>query len=108
MKSKKKKIKSKNINFCKTNGDIVDNDKNISKNIDLSNYLINSKRIENNNIETSNINKKEINIQIDKTIINLNDYELNTLQYKDALEKDKRTFFEFYISLLKVNHIQYL
>jgi hypothetical protein len=33
------------------------------------------------------------------------DYEINTLSYQEALEKDKRTYFQYYISLLKTNHI---
>ena len=31
----------------------------------------------------------------------LNDYELNTLPYKSAIELDKRTYFQYYWSLLK-------
>ena len=34
-----------------------------------------------------------------------NDYELNELQYEDALKKDKRTFTQFYLSLLKRKHL---
>jgi hypothetical protein len=36
-----------------------------------------------------------------KSDINLNDYELNNLPYIKALELDKRTFFEYYMSLIK-------
>ena len=32
------------------------------------------------------------------------DYELNTVNYKEALENDKRTLIEIYISLLKIKH----
>ena len=32
---------------------------------------------------------------------NYNDFELNSLNYKDALEIDKRTYLQYYISLLK-------
>jgi hypothetical protein len=35
----------------------------------------------------------------------LNVYELNTLSYEKALQIDKRTFFEYYISLIKTNNI---
>ena len=35
----------------------------------------------------------------------LNIYELNTLSYKSALQCDKRTFFEYYISLIRTNNI---
>ena len=96
------KSKIYKINILKTNGNISDNDKNTSKKLDLSNALIDPNKT---NLYISNINKKENKTKIDKSIMNLNDNELNTLQYKDAYEKDKRTFFEFYISLLKVNHI---
>ena len=48
--------------------------------------------------ETQNIKK------IEKIPDNL-DYEFNSLSYDEALEIDKRTFFKFYISLLKTNHI---
>ena len=34
-----------------------------------------------------------------------NDYELNELQYEDALKKDKRTFTQYYLSLLKTKHL---
>ena len=37
--------------------------------------------------------------------INLNDRELNTLPYKKALICDKRTYFQYYISLLKIHHL---
>ena len=34
-----------------------------------------------------------------------NDYELNTISFEEALEIDKRTFFQFYFSLIKIKHI---
>jgi len=46
--------------------------------------------------------KKNKNININ--INNYNDFELNSLNYKDALEIDKRTYFEYYKSLLKTKH----
>ena len=36
---------------------------------------------------------------------NYNDYELNNLSYKKALKIDKRTYFQYYLSLLRVKHI---
>ena len=47
------------------------------------------------------------------TVINLNednffeykDFELNVLDYKKALQFDKRTFIQYYISLIKYNHL---
>ena len=32
---------------------------------------------------------------------NLNDQELNTLEYKSAIQIDKRTYFQYYWALLK-------
>ena len=36
---------------------------------------------------------------------NLNDYELDTLEYEEALTIDKRTYSQYYLSLLKRKHI---
>ena len=36
-----------------------------------------------------------------KSIINFNDYELNNMEYDEALKYDKRTYFQYYWSLLK-------
>ena len=33
------------------------------------------------------------------------DYELNSLEYTDALKYDKRTYFQYYFALIKINHI---
>jgi surface protein len=35
---------------------------------------------------------------------NYNDYELNSLSFEKALEDDKRTFFQYYFSLLRTKH----
>ena len=35
----------------------------------------------------------------------LNIYELNNLLYNEVLKKDKRNYFEYYISLLKTKHL---
>ena len=37
--------------------------------------------------------------------LKLNDFELNTLKYKDALKLDKRTYFQYYCSLLKIGNL---
>ena len=63
--------------------------------------VMNCKRNKNNNInKTLEIYKK------DKKTINILDYtdtELNSLAYKVALKKDKRTYIQYYCSLLKKN-----
>ena len=37
-------------------------------------------------------------------LLNFNDYEFNSLSYKDAVKYDKRKFINYYISLIKVKH----
>ena len=51
------------------------------------------------NLSNNNILPKEI-IKIDKTF-KYNDYELNNLEYNKAIELDKRSYLEYYFSLLK-------
>ena len=89
--SKKKKIISHN-NF---------------KNIIQINSTINSNLILNNknvNLITNNPQDNEKNNKID-LILKYNIYELNILSYDDALKFDKRTYIEYYFSLLKTKHI---
>ena len=38
-------------------------------------------------------------------ILDYTDSELNSLSYEEAIKIDKRTYFEYYISLLKANHL---
>ena len=65
-----------------------------------SSSIINVNKFINNNISEKNlkINAESMNL------INYNDYELNSLSYIDALKYDKRTFKNYYISLIKVKH----
>jgi len=51
-------------------------------------------------INNSNGSKNKLNNNNSK----YNDFELNTLSYKEALEIDKRTYFQYYISLLRTKH----
>ena len=54
----------------------------------------------NNDINlNTDITKMEINMR------ELNDYELNSLNYKDALVNDKRTYVEYYLSLIKTKQL---
>jgi hypothetical protein len=50
-----------------------------------------------------NINEKEI--KIEKNKVNYNDYELNSFPYKMALQYDKRTYFQYYVSQIKRKHL---
>ena len=63
---------------------------------------INSAKIYNSlNKESSSVN---INLKLPEKKYYDNDYELNELQYEDALKKDKRTFFQLYLMLIKIKH----
>jgi len=71
-----------------------------------------SSKIEINNINNSNIQKINKKIHITTTNnndynrnINYNDYELNSMIYHLALDYDKRTYLQYYLSLLKTKHI---
>ena len=44
-------------------------------------------------------------LKIGNKSINYNDYELNNLGYEEALTNDKRTYLQYYLSLLKRKHI---
>ena len=62
----------------------------------------NKRKILINNLNTSK-NKIELKFNKDKNqkFFNLNDYEINNLEYKNAIIFDKRTYFQYYCSLLK-------
>ena len=61
--------------------------------------LINLNNNKNVNIILLNNNPNQFNK------LNYNDYEINNLPYEDALKVDKRTYFEYYISLIKRKQI---
>jgi len=81
-----------NKNIIKNNFSKSDNDLKLSTNINGSKIITKSKL------------KKEEGKDADK-IMKYTDYEINIISFQEALEKDKRTFFQYYISLLKTNHI---
>ena len=89
----------------------------ISENIEASissKNVFKNKRIKNpkHSLKTDIfiILKNNLNLNTDNNIINnnqqnkLNDYELNTLDYQPALKIDKRTYIEYYFSLLREKH----
>ena len=94
------------------------NDKLLNKQKRVKNIFNNIKEIESKKNKNRNQalikgENKEINI-IDKIILYLpkkermkyfNDDELNSLEFKFALEIDFRTYFQFYFSLLKKKHL---
>ena len=120
-KNRKKMKKKKNKNFPPKK---KDKKANISKN-SFNNTTRNLKNfnVSNNShlSKKSEYNKLNINIypinnmsiikefgQSQKKIFNseiLNDQELNSLDYNDAILLDKRTYFQYYWSLLKKKHL---
>ena len=101
---KKNEKKYKKIKKTIRKLDLSDNSNN--KNMTSKLVLQNSKINIDNNIfkkeKPSDVNP----IKDHKTnnYTNLNDYELNTLCYKDSIKYDQRTFLQIYISLIKRKH----
>ena len=56
------------------------------------------------NRRLSKVNEKENNARNPLLNIVYIDFELNNLSYEEALERDKRDFWEYYISLIKIKH----
>ena len=99
---KKKRKKSHNktdINSPKKQKHLVLRKK-TNKNTLILRNRIDSKDLKEKNTDKSNINIKNKEVQIEE-IETLNDEEMNTLEYKKALLLDKRTYFQFYLSLIK-------
>ena len=70
--------------------------------LNINNIIKNNDSLKNMILES--INRKEIVKKV-REIISFNDEELNNLDYKLALKFDKRTFCEYYLSLIKTKHI---
>ena len=106
-KTKIKSIKKKKINnkyFPPKNKKIKLNSSNINNNIRQKN--ISHKLNNNNNSKKKSNSKTEKSLcTIDKKILEKNDIEINSLTYKEAIKNDKRSFIQYYISLLKLGHL---
>ena len=107
-KNSKKKQKKKNILvYKKSNKNRKDNKKIIYNNSNENNST-SQKRF--SYISLNDMNKKNDKKLNDykmdlKKLLDFNDYELNNLNYKKALLNDKRTFKQYYWSLLKQKHL---
>ena len=100
--SSKKDFKSENSTdiFSSSNKRKSTNTKPISSNetkIDLD-------MIENSNNSISRNERKSKTNKIIKKMEYI-DYEINAFNYKEAIENDKRTYLQYYLSLIKTNHI---
>ena len=104
-KNKKKKIisdNSSNANF--NNIYAVNNDVKITKkNIKISQDNNNDKILKKIKFEYNPKNQNQ-NLH-NSQILEYEDFELNNLEYSLAINSDKRTYFQFYISLLKIKHL---
>ena len=102
-------LNNKNNNTIISNSNI--NNNNLKKNHkekynrkNTNNYSNNIKIYHNSNFNNNINNNKNINNNItNKGITSLNDEEMNSLEYYKALIYDKRTFFQYYISLFFFN-----
>ena len=89
-KYKKKTKQTKRINILKTR----ENNKK-----DNSSYRI---AIEKNNLKFNKQKEDILKIKLNAHLItDYNDYELNTLIYKEAIKIDKRSYIQYYLSLIK-------
>ena len=105
----------KNIKFVKSFppkksvGDNNSKDDNLNKHLQSQQNDDNELHIEIHNISKTSdkfnneqITKEENKI---KRAMDYNDSELNQLSYKEALEIDKRTYLQYYLSLLRTKHL---
>ena len=58
-----------------------------------------------NILEKVNKDKVDQSLNLNNEIIKLNDFELNHLEYNRALNLDKRSYIQYYFSLLKMKHL---
>ena len=98
--NKKDKKKSK---LKKKTGNLSNN--NIINNFNNSNNNKIKKRRHKSLYVMNTLNKSDKNGKDEEKRIFYTDYEMNILEYNEALKKDKRTYIQYYLSLLKTNHL---
>ena len=105
-------IKSLNNNlFTKKNSSTKNNLKVPINNTTADMFKKTKNKLGNDLLRSSVFSSSKINIKAKKKennhnkYKNLNDQELNTLDYKLAIKYDKRTYFQYYCSLIKKKHI---
>ena len=117
--SKNKNNKSNNNFSPIKNNKINKNIKNYSINAIKTNDIVSNTSYKNmkptkNQIDVNSNQKKDISLvsynsntssNEDENIMKYDDYELNILSYEKALKFDKRTYIQYYISILKTKHI---
>ena len=99
--------KKNKINIMKTNDELTNKSNSKFELKKVGNIICDKNKTFSKNVSKNIKNKKhpsKINV-LDNKVIKLNDYEMNNLEYKDALKIDKRNYFQYYFSLLKMNHL---
>ena len=112
-KSKRKKIKKKekigNDSTIPSKEQMLQYLNNKDQKLDINDNKTKNKRINFTNIATENIdnnyNKKEKVEVNDNEKKVMSPYELNESEYKDAIKYDKRSYLDYYCSLIKLNHL---
>ena len=95
---KRKKKKGRSSRISNQQDDIL----NVSKNELENNYTDpNPKKMEKEEEKKDKEEEKEDDFKYK----DLNDYELNSLAYKEAIKYDNRTYFEYYLSLIRTKHL---
>ena len=111
--SNKINIINKNHNNSKVKNVIKKSKKNNIINLNYNNNKVKNILHNSNKKNIINSNNKKIEIQesvnkelIDKVnkVMEYTNEELNALEYNLAIKNDKRTYFQYYISLLKIKH----
>ena len=108
-KKKKKAEKFRNDSLIPSKEQMISNFNNKEQKLNLPNNKTKNNNINFNNIITENNDNN--NIKHEKVENNdnakkvMNDYELNECNYKEAIIFDKRTYIDYFCSLLKINHI---
>ena len=57
-----------------------------------------------NMIKILKLKSYDISIKYANKLLELKDFEMNLLEYEEALKIDKRNYFQYYLSLLKYNY----
>ena len=96
-------INVNNINRIKTTGEVNNNSRKSNSKINFISSEDKNKKKKSLmlNLNKNYLNSKELTI---KNKIFFNDYEINSLLYEEALKYDKRTYIQFYLSLLRTKH----
>ena len=101
-KTKKRSKHSQNMNKDNKDNEDVKHESKKRLKLNRNKKRINNKKSDNIIKNNKKDNKKEKKYE---EILKLNENELNSFDYKEAILYDKRSYSQYYISLLKTNHL---